>query len=614
MNQEIKQLYARIELLEKENKASAEIIRDLSPSQCMFTQSKDGILIFDHNDKIVDANPAFCESIKMDKSAMIGQYLSNIVPINKHFKPGKQREILKHKDNVRGILSIHIGKKTKDFHFTTSILDKSGLYMCTLRDITSKRLLEKKVKKNEELYTDLFIEALDGIIFWRGSGEILNANEAACRIFECTHDELLHKRLDDFVYEKNERYHRILKELFAKGGIRDELVFLMPNGQIKSLEFTVKLNSVEGYHMTIFRNVSERHRMEKELRESELKFRRIFEGALEGIFLWNDHYQIVDINQSGQKMLQMSKDELIGVSLHSILNDCNITDDELKQQINSIQNDGHSGGSLSITLKTGRKKHFEFSNKLNVFSNLSMTTFKDITEKLEMEEQLRKSDTLNVIGELAAGIAHEIRNPMTALKGFIQLLEDSIEEDHTMYFNVITTELSRIDSIITEFLILAKPQAVKFLEKDLAQIMKETVDLLSAQAVLHNVQFRTYYEKNLPLVFCESNQMKKVFINIIKNAIEVMPKGGYITISLQNTRDNKLHISIRDEGSGIPGHKIKKLGEPFYTTKERGTGLGLMVTYKIIEEHNGTIEVESKLGAGTVFHIYLPYIKKAGKQ
>ncbi|MEH7572893.1 ATP-binding protein, partial [Cytobacillus firmus] len=161
---------------------------------------------------------------------------------------------------------------------------------------------------------------------------------------------------------------------------------------------------------------------------------------------------------------------------------------------------------------------------------------------------------------------------------------------------------------INEFLILAKPQAVKFVELDISQIMKETVDLLSAQAVLHNVQFRTYYEQNLPKVFCESNQMKKVFINIIKNAIEVMPKGGYITVSIQKVSDHKVHISIKDEGTGIPAHKIKKLGEPFYTTKERGTGLGLMVTYKIIEEHKGTIEVESKMGEGTVFHIYLPLI------
>lgn len=479
---------------------------------------------------------------------------------------------------------------------------------------SSKHVFTQKIKKNEELYTDLFIEALDGIIFWRGNGKIINANEAACRIFECSYEELLWKRVGDFVYQKNARYKRIIRDLFEKGSIRDELVFLMPNGQMKSLEFTIKLNSVEGCHMTIFRNVSERHAMEKELRESELKFRRIFEGALEGIILWNEKLEVVDINQSGEKMLQMSKEELIGASLLHILKDCNITDEEFRHQIKSIQNEGQSDGSLSITLRSGRKKYFEFSTKHHVFSNLNLTIFKDITEKLEMEEQLRKSDTLHVIGELAAGIAHEIRNPMTALKGFIQLLEDSIAEDHSMYFNVITTELSRIDSIINEFLILAKPQAVKFVKTDIAQIMKETIELLNAQAVLHNIQFRNYYEKDLPLIFCEPNQMKKVFINIIKNAIEVMPKGGYITVSLQTCSNNKVRISIRDEGCGIPGHKIKKLGEPFYTTKERGTGLGLMVTYKIIKEHRGNIQVESKLGEGTVFHIYLPFTGKAGKE
>lgn len=603
MNQEIRKLYARIETLEKENNILAN---GNSSGLDVFSHSKDGILIFDSEETIVDVNPSFAESIKMDKQQLIGRSLCEIVPENKHFKLEKQKELLKKNNSVRGILPVYSGSSIIEFDFATSTLNESGLFMCILRDVTSKRRLERKVKKNEELYADLFIEALDGIIFWCSNGEIIDANEAACRIFECTHDELIKRQVKDFVYEKSERYRNIVKEMFIKGSIRDELVFLMPNGQFKSLEFTVKLNSVEGYHMTIFRNVSERHAMEKSLRESEQKFRMVFEGALEGILLWNDQFQIVDINQSGQRMLQMSKEDLVGISLHSILNDCNITDDELKEQIRSIHSDGQSDGNLSITLKSGRKKFFEFSNKLNIFSNISMTTFKDITEKLEMEEQLRKSDTLNVIGELAAGIAHEIRNPMTALKGFIQLLEGSVKEDHTMYFNVITTELSRIDSIINEFLILAKPQAVKFVEKDISQIMKETVDLLSAQAVLHNVQFRTYYEQNLPRVFCESNQMKKVFINIIKNAIEVMPKGGYITVSIQKESDQRVHISIGDEGTGIPAHKIKKLGEPFYTTKERGTGLGLMVTYKIIEEHKGTIEVESKLGEGTVFHIYLP--------
>jgi two-component system, sporulation sensor kinase E len=136
--------------------------------------------------------------------------------------------------------------------------------------------------------------------------------------------------------------------------------------------------------------------------------------------------------------------------------------------------------------------------------------------------------------------------------------------------------------------------------------MREIVDLLSAQAVLYNVQFHTHYEEQLPYVYCEPNQLKKVFINIIKNAIEVMPNGGKITIAINSIKDQLIQISIRDQGTGIPKDKIKKLGEPFYTTKEKGTGLGLMVSYRIIEEHNGSIEVESEEGIGTLFRIKLP--------
>ncbi|PLT28972.1 ATP-binding protein [Peribacillus deserti] len=223
-----------------------------------------------------------------------------------------------------------------------------------------------------------------------------------------------------------------------------------------------------------------------------------------------------------------------------------------------------------------------------------------------MQEQLRKSDTLNVVGELAAGIAHEIRNPMTALKGFIQLLEGSIQEDFSTYFRVITSELQRIETIITEFLVLAKPQAVKFLQKDINVILKDTIELLTAQSLMQNIQFETDYNSGIENIYCEGNQLKQVFINIIKNAIEVMPAGGTIKVKTDRYKDKFVGISISDQGQGIPEEKIKKLGEPFYTTKERGTGLGLMVSYKIIEEHKGWIDVESKVGSGTTFHIFLP--------
>ncbi len=343
--------------------------------------------------------------------------------------------------------------------------------------------------------------------------------------------------------------------------------------------------------------------MEKELLKSEQKFRRIFEDSMDGLILWDDMYKIVDTNCSAMRIFGLSKDKMAGRSVLDLF--CHLSE-EIINHFKQVTNNGKQCSSMVIEGTDGVVRHFDYSTKRGIIDGLNLTVITDVTEKAQMQEQLRKSDRLNLIGELAAGIAHEIRNPMTALKGFIQLLEPSIKAEHSMYYDVITSELARIDSIINEFLILAKPQETKYEEKDICQIMRETVDLLSAQAVLYNVQFHTHYEDKLEYVNCEPNQLKKVFINLIKNAIEVMPNGGVIKISISTINDQFIQISICDQGKGIPSDQIKKLGEPFYTTKEKGTGLGLMVSYRIIEEHNGSIEVESKEGIGTLFKIRIP--------
>lgn len=467
-------------------------------------------------------------------------------------------------------------------------------------------LVHQEAQKNEEFYRDLFIEALDGIVFWTVEDGIIEANESACKIFESSESELKQKKIEDFVFSHPTNYNRILQELYQKGSVRDELVFLMPNGQKKILEFTTKLHSANGHRMTIFRNVTERYEMEQELRESERKFRSIFKGAVEGLILWNDEFEIIDVNPSGVKLFHANKEEIIGQSLLSLLARRNVKADDMSKHVDLFKSKEHSSGVITFVRETGERLHVEYSTKKNVFSNLNISSFKDITEKLQIEEHLRKSDTLSVIGQLAAGIAHEIRNPMTALKGFIQLLEDTIKEDHSMYFDVIKNELNRIDSIINEFLVLAKPQAMKYLEKDIAQLMKETIELLKPQAVLHNIQFQLELENDIPFIYCEPNQLKKVFINIIKNAIEVMSSGGFIRIAIRKDNGDQVLVSIQDEGEGIEPERLRRLGEPFFTTKEKGTGLGLMVSYKIINEHQGHIEVESERGKGTVFHIKLP--------
>lgn len=457
--------------------------------------------------------------------------------------------------------------------------------------------------QSDELYRSLFEEAIDGIVFWDNEGKVLMANHSALRIFECSSEEFLKSNLWEFVLDKKDHLYSLLSKFHENGEIRDELLFLMPNGQLKKLEFTSKKHFVDGSNMTIFRNVSERYKMEKDLRETEERFRKVFEGTLDGMILWNRQYEIIDINPVAAHILKANRDDIIGKSIWAIIDDR--LKDEIESHIKELELLGTSDSMLTIKSENGMK-YFELNSKGNVASNLSLTVIRNITEKIGLQEQLQKSDTLSVVGELAAGIAHEIRNPMTALKGFIQLLEMSMKEDHSMYFKVIMSELRRIESTITEFLILAKPQAIQFKDNDMRTVMNETLELLNGQALMNNIQFNIEYAGELPDVFCEPNQMKQVFINIIKNAIEVMPSGGFVTIKIDNLPSDYIHIVIEDEGEGIPEKKIKRLGEPFYTTKDRGTGLGLMVSYKIIKEHKGKVEVESEVGVGTKFHIYIP--------
>lgn len=229
---------------------------------------------------------------------------------------------------------------------------------------------------------------------------------------------------------------------------------------------------------------------------------------------------------------------------------------------------------------------------------------RDMTERNRMEELLRQSEKLTTVGQLAAGVAHEIRNPLTTLKGFLQLQQEK-QLLVPLHIELMLSELERINLIVSEFLILAKPQAVHFQEKDVRFILGDVVSLLDSQAHLFDIQFSATFSNHPAKVHCEENQLKQVFINIVKNAIEAMPDGGVISLELRNTLES-VFIIITDQGEGIPADMLPKLGEPFFTNKETGTGLGLMISQRIIQAHKGHLEIQSKVGQGTTVMIKLP--------
>ncbi|NMO97888.1 PAS domain S-box protein [Paenibacillus lemnae] len=230
---------------------------------------------------------------------------------------------------------------------------------------------------------------------------------------------------------------------------------------------------------------------------------------------------------------------------------------------------------------------------------------RDITERNRMEELLRRSEKLTTVGQLAAGVAHEIRNPLTTLRGFLQLQKQT-QRAEPNHIELMLSELDRINLIVSEFLILAKPQAVHYQKKDLRYIMKDVLSLLDTQAHLYGVEFDLTHMDGPAYVHCEENQLKQVFINVLKNAVESMPEGGSVQIHIAMQAGDQIAVNITDFGVGIPEKLLPHIGEPFITNKDAGTGLGLMVSQRIIQSHQGTIEIESEEGKGTTVTILLP--------
>ncbi|MDQ0190093.1 PAS domain S-box protein [Alicyclobacillus cycloheptanicus] len=344
------------------------------------------------------------------------------------------------------------------------------------------------------------------------------------------------------------------------------------------------------------------------LRESEFTYRSLVDNNPAAICLVSPEGRIVHANASCRDAVGYAADELIGMHYHDLLPpdyDKSI-DDQFQSMIR-----GQISRANSYLRLVHKKGHIvDLGMKIvPVVRDEEVTGLffvgRDVAEFRRAEELIIKSEKLAVVGQLAAGVAHEIRNPLTSLKGFIQLMRSTVDGKHE-YFQIMLTELDRIESIIQEFLLFAKPQISDFRYVDPCHMLGQVIAIMQTQAMLNNVQIVNDVGSDMPAIWCDENHIKQVFMNLLKNSIEAMPTGGAIHVTSRSGPDGMVTFQVVDNGCGIPPERIPKLGEPFYTTKEKGTGLGLMVSHRIVEAHRGTLSIRSVVGKGTTVEISLP--------
>nr|WP_260507537.1 ATP-binding protein [Brevibacillus agri] len=332
-----------------------------------------------------------------------------------------------------------------------------------------------------------------------------------------------------------------------------------------------------------------------------------------GLFILDERSRIVEASQTACKLLGMERLNVINKHVDEVFSG-------IPEPHRLIKKELLEGVKLQnvATSWTNDNQRYELIVDANTLQDESGKTvgafilFKDITNLRSFEQKIERNERLAMIGQIAAGTAHEIRNPLTSIKGFLQMFlksfTDSGMDREKTYTEIMLTEINRINSLVSEFLLLSKPRDIQYAMVDLNTVFDEIMPIVESQALLYGIEVRFTSRGKLPMVVGDTELLKQVFINICKNGIEAMGEQGTLQISHHLDQDgDKMSIDIHDTGPGIPLYIIDKIFDPFFTTKEEGTGLGLSVCQKIIHDIGGQIRVSSK-GYGTTFHIMLPYL------
>lgn len=344
--------------------------------------------------------------------------------------------------------------------------------------------------------------------------------------------------------------------------------------------------------------------------ESEL-FEIVLESMTDGLIVLDLDHQILMYNKAAERLLELRPngggDEPVWEY---------VDDDEIAQFFEQNLRREERVYDKQFTLdSSGRLRILSCSIMplaRNGEARGNLIHLEDVTDKRSKEARLRRAENLAALTTLAAGVAHEIKNPLGSIGIHIQLIQkqiksgDSVDVDAIQkYLDVVMEEVERLNGIVIDFLFAVRPMNTDLERRDLNALVHDTMEFVKYELQESDVKIEERFDEQLPELDLDEKYIKQALLNIIKNAISAMPEGGVLTLSTSVQGDEAV-LDISDEGVGIPEENVSKIFEPYFTTKEFGSGLGLTVVYKIIREHGGEVSVSSKVGEGTTFSLSFP--------
>ncbi|ESU33427.1 hypothetical protein G3A_06265 [Bacillus sp. 17376] len=534
------------------------------------------------------------------KQGIIKNYLSGEIPLEYEnfwlMKNGEKR-FIKWKSKI-----VHDSEGNIQFVLATGV------------DITDKVLSFKELEKSKEKYQAL-VSSMNDLVFTIDHSYIITSVYGKwLKTNGFTKEEFEGKSISTILNDSMRQQKEVEKAL--SGEVTEfewELKLKGKTHYFHSVLSPVILNgNLESEIVGVTRDVTEKKRLEEH-------HKRIYEALTSGMILQDTTGKIIYANKNASEILGYKQEVLVNMtSMNEEWDAENMSGDHFRGDEHPSMKTLRTGEEISnvemyiFNPKKNEKRWilvdtrpiFEAGSSENV--EYVLATFHDITEKKEMDQIMQQSQKLAMIGRLASGVVHEIRNPLTSIMGFFKLVEEGHDHNKLIdYLPVIKMELDQINKFTNEFIELSHSKHNEWTIAEIVSIIQSSLKAMKTEINDNkiNTLIETDCNKDL-LLCCIEPQLKLLFINLFKNSIEAMPFGGNLTIKVECVED-KVQIKVIDTGTGISQERIKHLCEPYYSTKEKGTGLGLMRSLKIVHDHNGKIDFSSEEGKGTVVTIEL---------
>ncbi|MET0011298.1 PAS domain S-box protein [Dehalococcoides mccartyi] len=490
-----------------------------------------------------------------------------------------------------------------------------GLFSEEARERIVRNIRQRKEAEKHLKFTSFSMEHSADLIIWvNQNGNIIGANRSAYQSLGYTHDELCSLTVEDInPVCTPERWKTLWGRLKHDIKYAMETALITKNGQKLPIDVMCNFLEFEGvdYCCAVVRNITERKNVYAKLLHAAEEWRITFDNISEIVFLLDNDFNIQRANRAFAKALNCQPQEILNKKCYEVLHHTNCP------QVNCpklVASDTQKTQYINYFEETIEKHFQETIDPILDTDGQSLGTvhiLKDLTEHHKMAAQLMITDRLASVGEMAAGLAHELNNPLTSVIGFSELLQEKkLPEDLQRDIQIISQEALRAAEVIRNLLAFARRHEPSKDWVDMNVLIHKVLDICNYEQRVNNIHIVTNLDADLPEIKADYFQMQQVLLNIIINAEYFITKAhgeGTIVISSSRFGDN-IRISIKDDGPGMSENVLNRIFDPFFTTKEvgKGTGLGLSIGHGIITQHGGKLYAESSEGKGATFFIELP--------